>query len=30
LESQLELGPQVRVVEGFNAYDPDGEQPPER
>ncbi|MGD8193179.1 hypothetical protein ACEXQB_001645 [Herbiconiux sp. P18] len=23
---QLELGPQVRVVAGFRAYDPDGEQ----
>jgi hypothetical protein len=25
---QAELGPQLRVVEGFRAYDPDGEQPP--
>lgn len=25
---QVELGPQVRVVEGFRVYDPDGEQTP--
>ncbi|SDZ32559.1 hypothetical protein [Herbiconiux ginsengi] len=26
-ELQVELGPQVRVVEGFRVYDPDGEPP---